>query len=153
METDLPIKDILTLSISSIALILSLINIKHLMWRDKIKLRISPGLTVDPTDHSNTPILAVTVVNLSYISITLSGVEIFIKDANKKENTLFFATVGHQLPKRLEPRSNETVIFSNFMTETPEIRARIAKATHITARTACGYTIQCKFNPNFYVKS
>ena len=78
METGLSIKDILTLSMSAIALILSIINIRHLMWRDKIKLRVSPALTVDPMDSKNRAILAVSVVNLSYIPVTLSGVELFL---------------------------------------------------------------------------
>ena len=62
---------------------------------------------------------------------------------------MFFTQVGQQLPIRLEPRSSETVVFPNFVTEVKD--PRIAKATHIIARTACGYTKKCKFNPSFYL--
>lgn len=114
------------------------------MWRDKIKLGIAPGIT-DPTDSSNIPALAVKVTNLSYIAVTLAEVSIVV---DRKER-IFSPPVARSLPIRLEPRSSHTVLFPHFVTEEPH--PRLADATHLLARTDCGHTVRCKFDPSFYL--
>ena len=148
METGLSIKDILTLCISVIALILSIINIRHIMWRDKIKLRVSPGLAIDPMHDTGGAVLSVSVVNLSYLPVTLSGVDLFL--GNTKENRITFRDVIQQLPIRIEPRSSESVIFPSMRKEAKE-DPRLAQVTHIIASTACGYKKKIKFNPSFFI--
>ena len=63
------IKDILVIGIATVALILSLINTWHTMWRDKIKLRMHTVEVFDPTTGKKiSKILAVNIVNLSLYS-------------------------------------------------------------------------------------
>ena len=142
---DIFLKDILTLIIAIAALVLGIINTRHAMWRDKIKLGIAPGMTPDPTGRSNIPALTVTVTNLSYISVTLAGVSLALKG----EEEIISPPVVRSLPMRLEPRSSHTVLFPHFVTEEPH--PRLADATHISARTECGHTVRCKFNPSRYL--
>ena len=141
------IKDILVIGIAAVALILSLINTWHTMWRDKIKLRMHTVEVFDSTTGKKmSKILAVNIVNLSYIAVTIDRVELFIEGANNKEEILSFSEVSKQLPKRLEPRSNEIVKFVGVKNPNPLTK----KATHVVAKTACGYTVRCKFNPSLY---
>ena len=138
------IKDVLVPAIASIGMILGIINTYRDWRRDKIKLRVTSGMTIAPHINSNIMSLTVSVTNLSSIAVSWQRVTIALK-YNKR---LTFPEVMAQLPIRLEPRTSESVLFPHFIEESPDCLPHLTDgATHIIVETACGHTakIKCDF--------
>lgn len=143
------IKDVLIAVMAVIGASLGIMNTYRDKQRDKVKLRVSygMGMTGHPSIKSNAPSLTVSVTNLSSFAVSWDHVTIGLTVKGDKD-TLTVPEVSKQLPKRIEPRTKETVLFPNFISEIPDILPLLEKATHLTVSTACGHTekIRCNFD-------
>ena len=151
MEWGSIIKDVLIAVMAVIGASLGIMNTYRDKQRDKVKLHVSygMGMTAHSSIKSNAPSLTVSVTNLSSFAISWDHVTIG-KTVKGDKDTLTVPEVSMQLPKRIESRTKERVVFPNFISEIPDILPQLEKATHLTVKTACGHTEKIKCNFDIY---
>ncbi len=145
------IDDYITLGIALAALIVGILSYRRSQKHDRVKLKINPAIYNDGITG-----FGISVTNLSFFDVTIS--EVGIRLGRKGDSLSLPGRIIPHLPVRLEPRSEEKFLFphlseeelvGNLSGENMKMSEVVADATHIFARTQCGYYIQVKSKPHY----
>lgn len=123
----------ITFGLALLGAVLGILNTWRAFDRDRIRLRVTPSRYISGGATGGDG-WCVTVVNLSYLPVTLAEISFKLPGNRKWIHPRMRLSDGVQLPVRLEARTSVTAYFPDGMFEEPGA----ADAQCAQARTACG---------------
>lgn len=123
--------DATTFAFALLGAVLGVINLWREIDRSRMKLRVIPTGWFDTEGNTG---ICIQVINLSEYAVTITGVGIRLRDAEKREWHFVDRTI--RLPHRLQPREAITLRAPAGAHHDDELRKLGDRAF---ARTACGH--------------
>lgn len=137
----------LTISLAGIGAILGIINTAYLLFKDRVRIRLSVRnaffVNVSPHQDGQT-VFALEVTNLGFLPVTISQAGFELPDGSNNVIPLLGhnTPTGVQLPHRLEPRTSLSIYAS--IPETDAIKEHGCKKAFV--KTDCKRTYKAKRN-------
>jgi len=127
----------ITLGIALVGVVLSVINTKHLLNRDRIILRVTPQWLRTPEGEPLS--LGVEIINLSYIAVGIEEIGFFLSRRRNSKKILLTDIIPtneapFSFPYVLQSRSSMTVAVPGYILISKELKD--VKCAY--ARTSCG---------------